>query len=166
VEGTEFLSTTTLIQGLIATFPETWGRESGYGKDLTVQRLGRMLVSSYNIHGGVREGGVGPRGYTRRSFDGAWRRMGVVTSPAQNTPPPPPDSPTTPDEPVEPAEPVVDGNGKNGEPDPFCFIDDGWGPTIQGGQFCEQHPAGETPSSPSAQPGSGYQRSRSRSAAS
>ncbi len=71
-----FVATEVLIRSLTTTHPDIWGSDSAFGKALTPQRLGRMLVSSYNIHSS-RLGGVGARGYTRLSFEQAWRRMGV-----------------------------------------------------------------------------------------
>lgn len=73
-----FIPTTELADLLIAYNPQMWSRDSGYGKDLTVQRLGRMLVTAFKIHS-TRQGDS-KRGYYRRSFDVAFRRMRVTPS--------------------------------------------------------------------------------------
>lgn len=71
-----FTATETLIRRLIEMHPGTWGTESSFGKALTPQRLGKMLVSAYNIHS-TRVDRTGPRGYTIGSFEQAFRRMGI-----------------------------------------------------------------------------------------
>ncbi len=87
-----FVATDQLIERLVRAHPETWGHESGFGKRLTAQRLGRMLVTAYNLHSD-RPGGVGPRGYLRSTLAPAFRRFAL-------------DPANKPVEPVEPAEPV------------------------------------------------------------
>ncbi|MGW5340315.1 DUF3631 domain-containing protein [Rhodococcus pyridinivorans] len=91
-----FIETNVLIARLIACNPQRWSAQSTFGKDLTAQRLGRMLVKHYRIHSG-RQGGTGPRGYHRDSFATAFKLMRVGSVEPEKKPA----------QPVEPAEPVV-----------------------------------------------------------
>ncbi len=93
IEGETFVPTERLLPALIAQNPNTWGQFSAYGKALTAQRLGRMLVTSYNLHSD-RLGGVGPRGYLRATLEPVFRGMGY----------PPSIEPVRPAEPVEPVD--------------------------------------------------------------
>lgn len=77
-EDRDFWPTESLVATLVASHPERWGMRSPYGKALTVQRLGRMLVGSFKINSD-RQGGVPPRGYHRTAFHPVWRRMGIRT---------------------------------------------------------------------------------------
>lgn len=88
-----FVPTERLIDRLIAEHPETWGRDSPFGKSLTPQRLGRMLTGNYRISS-ARPDTNGHRGYLRASFKTAFRRFGI----------PPLHEP---DEPAQAAEPAV-----------------------------------------------------------
>ncbi|MGI8445960.1 MAG: DUF3631 domain-containing protein [Streptosporangiaceae bacterium] len=94
-DGETFVPTEHLIDRLVRDYPSMWGDASPFGKRLTPQRLGRMLVTSYNIHSD-RPGAVGPRGYLRTSLAGAFRRFGLDPS-------------ERPVEPARPAEPVGAG---------------------------------------------------------
>lgn len=71
-----FIPTTDLVQRLMDSYPEMWGEESPYGKPLTPQRLGQMLVNSYDIRSDRPGGSTGHRGYLRASFASAFRRFG------------------------------------------------------------------------------------------
>ncbi len=71
-----FVATERLIDTLADAHPQVWGTASSFGKRLTHQRLGRMLVQSYNLHS-TRLDRTGPRGYTRAGFQKAWRGMGI-----------------------------------------------------------------------------------------
>lgn len=73
---TAFIHTTELAQLLINHNPQMWSQDSNYGKDLTVQRLGRMLVQAFKIHSARQ--GDSKRGYSRKSFAVAFRRMGIT----------------------------------------------------------------------------------------
>jgi hypothetical protein len=95
VDGETFVPTEELIDRLVAEYPEMWGSESPYGKRLTAQRLGRMLVSAYNLHSD-RPNVPGPRGYLRLTLTSAFRRLGL-------------DHSGEPVEPVEPVEPEAAG---------------------------------------------------------
>jgi len=90
-DGEMFVPTEELIDRLVREHPEMWGVESSFGKRLTAQRMGRMLVTSYNAHSD-RPTVPGPRGYLRITLTPAFRRLGLDPSPE-------------PAEPVEPAEP-------------------------------------------------------------
>lgn len=89
-----FIETSVLIARLIKHNPQRWSFQSTFAKDLTAQRLGRMLVKHYRIHSG-RQGGAGPRGYHRDVFTTAFRLMRVGSLPLSN-------EPALPVEPVEP----------------------------------------------------------------
>lgn len=68
-----FTATTELIRLLAMHRPDMWGDASPYGRRLTVQRMGRMLVQAFKIHS--TRLGTGPRGYPRAIFDPIWRRF-------------------------------------------------------------------------------------------
>ena len=70
----EFIPTAELIARLIGDDPEQWGEASIFGKALTSQRMGRMLVRGYRIHSSKDTDG-NRRGYRRGQFSTAWRRM-------------------------------------------------------------------------------------------
>ena len=76
-EGEHFVPTRTLVPDLIRHNPGMWGEGSTYGRELTVQRLGRMLARGYKVNSD-RPGGEGPRGYARATLLPAWRRMGIT----------------------------------------------------------------------------------------
>lgn len=94
-DGEAFVSTDDMIRRLVWEYPEMWGAESSFGKALTPQRLGRMLVTNYNIHSGRASDGDRERGYARGQFAAAFRSFGLSL----------PDEPDAMDEPVEPDEP-------------------------------------------------------------
>jgi hypothetical protein len=76
----EFMPSETLVARLVAENPAYWGAESGYGKELTGKRLGRMVATatkkvSVEEHS-TRPDSHGPRGYLRSQFETAWRRLG------------------------------------------------------------------------------------------
>lgn len=71
-----FIRSTDLVDRLITHNPEMWSDASGYGKALTVQRMGRMLVQAFKIHS--ERIGDSARGYRRQTFEIVWRRMGVT----------------------------------------------------------------------------------------
>ncbi|PTU57012.1 hypothetical protein DBB34_06570 [Sphaerisporangium cinnabarinum] len=75
-EDRPFWATEQILSTLVLSNAEIWGRESAYGKALTAQRMGRMLVTSFKVNSD-RPGGVGPRGYQVRDLTPVWRRMGV-----------------------------------------------------------------------------------------
>lgn len=76
-EGAEFLRTEALVTALVMAVPEVWGPDSAYGKALTAQRLGRMLVDHYGIRA-VAENSAdknSKRGYRRRQFGDVARAL-------------------------------------------------------------------------------------------
>jgi hypothetical protein len=93
--GEKYVRTEELIRRLIDEHPKSWSERSSYGRDLTPQRLGRMLVGNFKISSS-RQDTNGPRGYYYQAFETAFRRFGVPSA-------------IEPDEPAEPARP--DGLG-------------------------------------------------------
>ncbi|MFE6255851.1 DUF3631 domain-containing protein [Agromyces sp. NPDC057865] len=87
----EFVSTATLIDRLVEHNPEYWGEHSTYGRRLTSQRFGRMLVQGYKIHS--QKNVSDERGYHRSRFLKAWRQLGIT----------PPNEPSKPSGTVEPS---------------------------------------------------------------
>jgi hypothetical protein len=77
-----FLASMKIIDLLIGKYPQVWGEESPFGKDLTSKRLASMLARGYRIHSHLPGRGL-PRGYGRANFAQAWRALGV-TSPNQS----------------------------------------------------------------------------------
>lgn len=75
--GDPFLASTVLTQRLADRYPESWGHSSPYGRPLTVQRLGRMLVQGYRINSSRQDSRDkrSPRGYHRPVIDVVLRRM-------------------------------------------------------------------------------------------
>lgn len=71
--GTSFTASTELIQLLAAHRPDMWGDSSPFGRPLTVQRMGRLLVQAFKIH--ATRLGTGPRGYPLTTFVPIWRRF-------------------------------------------------------------------------------------------
>ena len=80
-DGTPFVPTVVLVEDLVAAHPTVWGRDSAYGKDLTVQRFGRMLATSYKVNSRQRPDGDRARGYTLAGLLPVWRSMGVTPPP-------------------------------------------------------------------------------------
>jgi hypothetical protein len=93
-DGETFVRTDDLIDRLVIAYPDVWGEMSTFGKRLTPQRLGRMLVTAYNVHSD-RPDSNGPRGYLAATLRPAFLRFGLALS-------------QRPDEPAEPAEPDDD----------------------------------------------------------
>jgi len=92
--GETFVSTEDLLGRIVMDNPQMWGNESSFGKRLTAQRMGRMLVSAYNIHSDRLDvDGTKVRGYRRSTLAPAFGRFGLDPS-------------RKPAEPVQPAEPV------------------------------------------------------------
>lgn len=87
-----FLPTARIIERLVTENPDYWGELSPYGKKLTAQRFGRLIVQSTKIYSTKNHSDV--RGYTRDAFTKAWRRLGVT----------PPNKPPRTVETVEPSD--------------------------------------------------------------
>ncbi|WP_425309088.1 DUF3631 domain-containing protein [Ammonicoccus fulvus] len=71
----DFIPTSDLVAKLIRDHPDVWGKESSYGKDLTVQRFGRMLSQGFRINSTQETTGARLRGYRRDRFESAWNRL-------------------------------------------------------------------------------------------
>jgi hypothetical protein len=72
--GTRFLATARIVESLIHDYPEQWGWNSPYGKDLTAQRMGQMLVRGFGISSG-KDGDT--RGYYAGPFVKVWEALGI-----------------------------------------------------------------------------------------
>ncbi len=75
-DGTEFMPTRDLVRLLIEHNPGYWGELSAYGRSLTEQRMGRLLVQSAKIRSSKDHADV--RGYTRTALARAWRRLKIT----------------------------------------------------------------------------------------
>ena len=82
-----FIATSSLVIQLMVFNPDQWSSSSYYGKDLTAQRLGRILSGAFGVNS-IRVGDSA-RGYHANQFKSIWRQLGV-----------------TPVEPTEPTEPT------------------------------------------------------------
>lgn len=71
-----FLATSRIVDRLVLHNPDYWGDGSSYGKRLTVQRMGRLLVQSTKIHS--TKNAEDTRGYVRDTFAKAWRQLGIT----------------------------------------------------------------------------------------
>jgi len=90
-EEERFHTTASLIGRLVAHNPDYWGDASPYGRQLTAQRMGRMLAQSAKVR--ATKDTTGARGYARASFARAWRSLGIT----------PPSEPPEPSEPAKPS---------------------------------------------------------------
>lgn len=77
-EGEPFVPTKVLVSRLIAHNSSMWGQSSGYGRELTVQRFGRLVVQASKVHSSKNSQDV--RGYFRDGFSKAWRQLGIDPS--------------------------------------------------------------------------------------
>lgn len=77
-----FMSSTELVGRLVEQHPDYWGDQSPYGRRLTVQRLGRILVESLKVRSTKSPQDV--RGYNRWQFETGWKQHGIATA---RTPP-------------------------------------------------------------------------------
>ena len=80
-----FRSTNHLVLDLIKLNPEQWSSKSYYGKDLTAQRLGRILATGFGVHS--QRIGDSPRGYHSKVFETIWVRLGISDKPTEPTEP-------------------------------------------------------------------------------
>lgn len=76
-----FVPTTALVSMLVAAYPEMWGEESSYRKELTVQRFGRMLATSYKVNSHRQPDGDRARGYLASDLRSVWSSMGIGSPP-------------------------------------------------------------------------------------
>jgi hypothetical protein len=73
--GSDFMPTRDILADLAFLFPTDWGEQSTFGRPLTAQRLGRMLVKNYRVHTIRRPDDDRSRGYRSSQFARAWRRI-------------------------------------------------------------------------------------------
>lgn len=83
-QGSTFVPTSVLLPLLTSAEPERWGEAGPFGKQLTAQRLGRMLVAAFDIR--TTRDGDGPRGYMRNQFVRAWHHLGVTPPSVRDIP--------------------------------------------------------------------------------
>jgi hypothetical protein len=72
--GPAFSPTEEVLAWLIDAHPEAWSSESGFGKNLTPQRLGQMLSRSYGI---TSQRPDQKRGYNQNQFSQVWQSLGI-----------------------------------------------------------------------------------------
>lgn len=77
-ERGDLMTTAGLVSLLIAHRPSYWGAQSSYGKELTEQRLGRLLSQSAKITSARPGGGGNPRGFLRSQLEPVWQRLGIA----------------------------------------------------------------------------------------
>jgi len=118
-----FVSTEGLIDPLVKKHPEIWSEESSYRRRLTAQRMGRMLVTSYNIHSDRQPNPDEPekkiRGYRRSTLAPAFGQFGM--DPPKQTGQTGPTGPTGPKKKIIPAGPtreVLSEEGSTEDADP------------------------------------------------
>ncbi|GAA3089270.1 hypothetical protein JOF29_007946 [Kribbella aluminosa] len=75
--GATFTPTEHLLYKLIDVHPDAWDVAPARPKALTAQRMGRMLVNSFNIHS-ARPDTNGKRGYVSTDLDPVLRRFGMT----------------------------------------------------------------------------------------
>lgn len=99
-----FVSTAEIVSALIVDRPGMWSSASTFGKDLTAQRMGRMLVKNFSIRS--TKDGQGVRGYYVGNFGRAWRAVGL-SAPAGRLDDTPSIEPSRPSEPSKPSNEVA-----------------------------------------------------------
>jgi len=121
----KFMATSVLCARLIAENPTYWGAESRFGRELTGQRLGKMIADATKQLDGLehsqRLSATGPRGYFRYQFEKAWQRLGLppVTGPAHSARTAESASESEPDDAAKPSEPSPPGaEGQGNIPGP------------------------------------------------
>lgn len=100
-----FWATSDLVQTLILEHPEAWGESSPYGKALTMQRMGRMLATNYDIRSTQEDTADknSVRGYRRSMFAGAEHALSSRSEgSADGMAPPLPEPPERPEHPEPP----------------------------------------------------------------
>lgn len=97
-----FIPTSELVRELIRVNPDYWDESSAYGRSLTVQRLGRILVQGFKIRSSKNSKDV--RGYQRNHFLTPWRRFGI-------TPDIEPSKPSQPAKPSRPQKAIATSSG-------------------------------------------------------
>lgn len=113
-QGEDFMPTADVLSLLVSGHPERWSESSPFGKRLTAQRMGRMLVKHFAVRSG--KDATDRRGYYAASFARAWRATGLEDS--RRSTDAPSREPSRPSEPSEPSRPECPGCGSsecNGE---------------------------------------------------
>ena len=77
-DGEKQVTAANLVDNLVATYPDTWGELSNFGKALTAQRMGRWLSQAYKIHS--TKVSSSRRAYLRASFERAFEQSGLYTA--------------------------------------------------------------------------------------
>lgn len=77
-DGEKQVTAANLVDNLVATYPDTWGELSNFGKALTAQRMGRWLSQAYKIHS--TKVSSSKRAYLRVSFERAFEQSGLYTA--------------------------------------------------------------------------------------
>jgi hypothetical protein len=80
-DGEPFLNSHEIVHRLATGHADYWGLSSSYGRELTVQRLGRLLAQ---VKIRASRNWNDQRGYHRDTFEKAWRQSGIAP---QNKPP-------------------------------------------------------------------------------
>lgn len=73
-----FLPTATILDRLVSHNPDYWSEVSSYGKRLTAQRMGRLVIQATKVHSTKNAQDV--RGYNRDAFAKPWRQLGITLS--------------------------------------------------------------------------------------
>ena len=119
----DFIATADLCERLVAENPGYWSEKSAYGKELTSQRLGKMIADATKalaaLEQSQRPDTRGPRGYSRSQFATAWRRLSLPLSMHSDQPDQPAhsDQDSDPSAPSAPSDPTTCGGGE-GRTDP------------------------------------------------
>jgi len=82
----EFIATNSVVSRLVKLNPDQWSSSSFYGKDLTPQRLGRILSGAFGVNS--QRVGDSARGYHANQFKAIWRQLGIsLLEPTEPTEP-------------------------------------------------------------------------------
>ena len=104
--GQTFWGTHDMVQALTHEHPEAWGDESPFGKALTMQRMGRMLATNYDIRSTQEDSAdkFSTRGYRRSMFAGAREALSARSGGSPDGSSDPLPKPSERPEPSEPSE--------------------------------------------------------------
>jgi hypothetical protein len=67
---------TEIVRQLVKLNPEAWSMASTFGKELTYQRMGRMLNRAYGLYS--QRIGANARGWHPNQFTQVWERLGIT----------------------------------------------------------------------------------------
>jgi hypothetical protein len=105
-----FSPTSHLVSRLIRHNPDQWSSSSFYGKDLTPQRLGRILSNAFGVNSIRATDAARSRGYGGWQFLMIWRQLGI-----SSIEPGRPGRPGRPDESPDPRDMEIEFARKNSE---------------------------------------------------